>query len=191
MADAVQETFARALQSLDELRSPDRFRPWLLAIGRHIAVDQLRANGRERYLDDEAAGALASSDRSPDETAELRELARLVARGVVALSPRDATVVALVTHLGLGPAEVASALGVSVGTAKVIVHRARRRLRNALALDLMVRSPHLACGEFRALVGAEAHIAAARHIQACASCLGAARDEVHLFSASSTSAAPD
>src|SRR5271167_3900978 len=38
-ADAVQDTFTRALQHLDDLREPDRFRPWLLAIARHAATD--------------------------------------------------------------------------------------------------------------------------------------------------------
>jgi RNA polymerase sigma-70 factor (ECF subfamily) len=183
VADAVQETFARALQNLHELRSPERVRSWLVAIGRHLAVDALRAKGREQQLDEEAAATLASADRGPDETAELRELAGLVERGVVSLSPRDATAVALVTHLGLGPSEVAVALGVTVGSAKVIVHRARRRLRDALVLELMVQRPHLACPEFRRLIDESAHVAAARHVKVCERCVHAARDEVELFTA--------
>jgi RNA polymerase sigma-70 factor (ECF subfamily) len=179
--DAVQDTFARALQNLARLRSPERFRPWLLAIARHVAIDQQRAQSRERSLGDDAAASLPSPDRGPDEAAELAELARLVEGCVVTLSPRDATAVALVTHLGLTPAEVAVALGVSVGSAKVIVHRARRRLRNALALEFMVRSPQLGCDALRSLLDVDAFVAAARHLQRCPTCFGDARREVGLY----------
>ena len=68
------------------------------------------------------------------------------------LSPRDAAAVTMVTQLGFAPGQVAAALGVTPGAAKVIVHRARRRLRNALALQLMVQQPGLACEEFQKLV---------------------------------------
>jgi len=40
-----------------------------------------------------------------------------------------------VTQLGLGPEEVATALGITAGNAKVILHRTRRRLRTALEAD--------------------------------------------------------
>ena len=65
---------------------------------------------------------------------------------------RDAAAVTMVTQLGFTPAQVADALGVTQGAAKVIVHRARRRLRNALALQLMVKHPSLACDDFQKLI---------------------------------------
>jgi len=40
--------------------------------------------------------------------------------------------VSMVVHLGFGPDEVAAALGISRGNVKVVLHRARRRLRAAL-----------------------------------------------------------
>ena len=131
VSDIVQDTFARALQHLDNLRDTDRFRPWLLSIARHASVDQLRAGKREIALDTEQAEALVSRDATPDDLAELHDLADTVQGCVTGLSQRDATAVAMVTQLGFTPAQVGSALGVSSGAAKVIVHRARRRLRSA------------------------------------------------------------
>ena len=186
-ADVVQDTFTRALQHLPELREPDRFRPWLLSIARHAATDQLRARRRIVTLDDEAEPA--ATGPGPESLAELRELAEQVQGCVSGLSRRDATAVALVTHLGFTPAQVADALGVTQGAAKVIVHRARRRLRHALTLQLLVRQPGLACDEFRRLLG-EDSLAASRHLHDCDACIEAAGAEVVPFGAGAESVAP-
>jgi RNA polymerase sigma factor (sigma-70 family) len=179
-ADAVQDTFARALQHLDDLREPDRFRPWLLAIARHAATDQLRARKRVTALDDCAEEILAANGPGPESVAEVRELVLQVQGCVSGLSKRDAAAVTMVTQLGFSPAQVADALGVSPGAAKVIVHRARRRLRNALALQLMVKQPSLACDEFQKLLDQDP-LAASRHVESCRTCLERAGAEVIAF----------
>jgi len=179
-ADAVQDTFTRALQHLDDLREPDRFRPWLLAIARHAATDQLRARKRVTSLDDSHDELLASTGPGPESVAEVRELADQVQGCVAGLSKRDAAAVTMVTQLGFSPAQVADALGVTPGAAKVIVHRARRRLRNALALQLMVKQPTLACDDFQKLL-ADDPLAAARHIEQCDTCIERAGAEVVPF----------
>jgi RNA polymerase sigma-70 factor (ECF subfamily) len=150
VADVVQEAFTRALARLDTLREADRFRPWLLSIARNAAVDQGRHRQRVVPLSDEAAGALPDRGESPSEVAEARDMVALLGAGVATLSARDVKALSLVSGLGCGPAEVGAALGVTSGAAKVIVHRARRRLRNAISLPALDRSPGL-------LVGAAGH----------------------------------
>jgi len=179
-ADVVQDTFARALQHLPELREPDRFRPWLLAIARHAATDQLRARRRLTTFDENDDDTLASTGPGPESLAELKELAEQVQGCVAGLSKRDATAVAMVTHLGFTPSQVADSLGVTPGAAKVIVHRARRRLRHALTLQLMVRQPTLACDTFRSLLDDDA-VAASKHLEDCQACVDAAGAEVVPF----------
>ena len=179
-ADAVQDTFTRALQHLDDLREPDRFRPWLLAIARHAATDQLRARKRVTSLDESHDELLASTGPGPESVAEVRELADQVQGCVAGLSKRDAAAVTMVTQLGFSPAQVADALGVTPGAAKVIVHRARRRLRNALALQLMVKQPTLACDDFQKLL-TDDPLAAAKHIEQCETCIERAGAEVVPF----------
>src|SRR5947207_7835356 len=166
-ADVVQETFTRALARLDTLRQPDRFRPWLLSIARHAAVDQRRYNTRVTALSDDEADAFLSNHQSPADRAELTDLAGLLEAGVATLPLRDATALSMVTHLGFGPAEVATALGVKVGAAKVIVHRARRRLRDAVALRVLVRAKAEACEAFRRRCDVGDLVAAARHLKTC------------------------
>jgi RNA polymerase sigma-70 factor (ECF subfamily) len=180
IADVVQDTFLRALQHLARLRDPARFRPWLLSIARNATTDQLRARSRTVRLDDEGATGVAAPGPGPDSLAELRELAERVQGCVAGLSKRDATAVAMVTHLGFTPEQVAHALGLTPGAAKVVVHRARRRLRHALVLQVMVRQPDLACPELRTLVEREP-LAAAKHVELCRACIATAAAEVVVF----------
>ena len=138
VADAVQDSFARALQHLDDLREPDRFRPWLLSIVRHAATDQLRARRRLTPLDASHDELLASTRLGPESLAEGRELADHVQGCVAGLS---------------------------------------RRLRNALALRLMVQQPSLACEEFQRLRPTDL-LRAANHVAQCEVCLVRAGAEV-------------
>jgi RNA polymerase sigma-70 factor (ECF subfamily) len=177
VADLVQETFARALERLATLRDPHRFKPWLLAIARNAAVDQRRRRRRLMLTAaDRATREDADPTGQPDEHAEAIELATLVDSCVASLSERDARALAMVTHLGLGPARVAVVLGVTPGAAKVIVHRARARFRSALALAVFGRRGGEGCTEFEALRQAAAP--AGRHVRDCAECWKLARQEV-------------
>jgi len=181
-ADIVQDVFVKALERLDSLREPGRFRPWLLSIARHAVVDRHRSVGRAptSSLDTESAAEPVDGAPSATELAELSELARLVAGCVAGLSARDATAVSMVTHLGLGPTEVALALGVSPDTAKVVVHRARRRLRDAMALELMVRRKGPGCPVFDAL-DIDDVLAMGRHVRSCPACAELVEAEVQLY----------
>jgi DNA-directed RNA polymerase specialized sigma24 family protein len=125
LVDAVQDAFARELQHLADLRESDRFRPWLLAIARHGATDQLRARRRVTALDENAEENLAAGGPRPESVADQ-------VRGcVVRLSRPDAVAVTMVTsRLRIGAP--GGRPGVRQGTAKVIVHRARRSSRPRL-----------------------------------------------------------
>ncbi len=134
--DVVQEAFIRAYRRLDSLNDPEKFRAWLLQIARNTAVDHVRKSIRQRTtsLDEEHAEPIPARDPSPLDLVELSDLAARVDRGFARLSPRDATALALSVHFGFGPAELATALDISEGNAKVVLHRARKRLRAAIDL---------------------------------------------------------
>lgn len=176
-ADAVQEAFARAFERLDTLRDPAAFRPWLLAIARRTAVDHVRASARDAELDDGAAGALPDHEPGPQQWAELEELASLVRGSFARLSQRDATALTLATRFGLSIADLAGALGISPGAAKVALHRARQRLRQGLRLQLVLQRRAGACSELRRLHEAGRLHEAARHLDRCETC-GRAAEEV-------------
>ena len=129
-ADVVQDAFSHAFARLATLRDTDHFRPWLLQSVRNLALDHVRrtARGPNRVELDQQQ---RSTDPGPEDLAELAELVARLADGAVRLSRRDAVALALTVQLGMGPADVALALGVTPNNAKVIVHRARQRLREA------------------------------------------------------------
>ena len=141
--DLVQETFARAFQRLASLNEPARFRAWLLQIARHAAIDHRRRASRvaQVSVDEPDRPQLPSTEPSPDELAELAELAGRLQNGFARLSSRDATALSLAVHFGFGPAELATALETTPTNAKVILHRARRRLRKAAGLETADTDP--------------------------------------------------
>lgn len=171
--DVVQDVFARALESLDRLDDASRFRPWLMAIARHTAIDARRRLARSPVS---VAGAgeeppEASGGVEPEALAELGDLASLVWGAVAGLSKRDAQTMALVS-LGFGIADVAVALGLNHNAAKVAVHRARERARAALLQEVLVRRQAPSCPELD--LSADV-VVVARHLRTCAACRAAAR----------------
>jgi RNA polymerase sigma-70 factor (ECF subfamily) len=168
--DIVQEVFTRALEQLPTLRQSDRFSSWLLAIARHAAIDSRRARVRSPQLVDTDDVDLDAGEPGPAELAELAELADVVRSCVVGLSARDTAAVVMVTYLGFTTAEVATALGLSYGAAKVAVHRARSRLRRALSVQVLVRQAFPACSAFEQCVHVGDLVGAARHTDGCGIC---------------------
>jgi RNA polymerase sigma factor (sigma-70 family) len=178
LVDLVQDAFARALEALPSLRDAALFRPWLLSIARRTAIDTRRVRWREQPLDDSLAEGLTDRATRPDDVVELRELAGLVRGMVAGLSRRDAAAVRLVVDLGFAPEELGPALGVTSGAARVVLHRARRRLRDALVLELLVRRQIDGCPDLAPLHDKGDLVAAAHHVRRCSSCRDAARREV-------------
>ncbi|HSL59018.1 MAG TPA: sigma-70 family RNA polymerase sigma factor [Acidimicrobiales bacterium] len=133
VADIVQDTFVLAWTRLGSLRDPERFRAWLLQITRHAVIDHSRTVRRRPALDsddDLTLDLTVSDDPGPDDLVELAELASRVQGALDGLSRRDVVAVTLAAQFGFGPAEIGEALHITPNNAKVVLHRARRRLRS-------------------------------------------------------------
>ena len=174
-ADVMQEVYLRALQRLDTLDDPTRFKSWLYAIARNAGLDHLRKAKRRPLPPPNEIDHIdqVESDPGPEDLAEVRELAEQVQLGAARLSARDTTLLAMVTTLGFTPTDVAGALGMSHTAAKVAVHRARQRLRNAMLLEsTMPRSAVTGdrCEELGEVIATGNLIDAALHARSCARC---------------------
>jgi RNA polymerase sigma-70 factor (ECF subfamily) len=128
--DFTQETFIRAFDRLGTFRGESRLSTWLHAIATTVALNGLRKVKRFRTRETvlEAADAVASTARSaePDLKTRLRD-------AIDALPRKYRAVVVMHDVEGYTHEEIASALGVEVGTSKAQLSRARAKLRAALS----------------------------------------------------------
>src|SRR5689334_24678918 len=116
--DAVQEAMSRAWSRIHQLREPDAFRSWFLA----IVANQCRAVRRSPWW-----LVLRGDDRPERQAAPEPDdvVGRLDLRaGLRRLSPDDRAALLLFYGLDLPMEEVAAALGVSRAAAKGRVFRA-------------------------------------------------------------------
>ncbi|HEY6548133.1 MAG TPA: sigma-70 family RNA polymerase sigma factor [Vicinamibacteria bacterium] len=140
--DAVQEAFTSALQALDNFRGDSRLGTWLHRIVYTKAVDLLRKRRLEDPLDQDTAelgpeddrlAHSASWSRPPDALLASAEAGRAIEEALAVLTPRERAVFELRDGQERTTDETAEALGLRPGAVRVHLHRARLRLRAALA----------------------------------------------------------
>jgi RNA polymerase sigma factor (sigma-70 family) len=131
--DITQEVFVRVFRSLDSYR-PGTFEGWLHRITTNLFLDTVRRKQRQRTdaLAEDAADRLPGSDPGPERAYEFRNLADDVQDALDALSPDFRAAVVLSDIEGLTYEEIATTLGVKLGTVRSRIHRGRAQLRRAL-----------------------------------------------------------
>lgn len=127
--DAVQEALIRAWRDLPKLRDPDRFEAWLRRLTVNACLDQVRRR-RRRLIEVELMPIHTPATSDGSDAHADRELVDRVLRN---LDDRGRAIVVLHYYLGMPLTEVASTLGIPVGTVKSRLHRALGEMR--LALD--------------------------------------------------------
>jgi RNA polymerase sigma-70 factor (ECF subfamily) len=125
--DVVGDTFLVAWRKLASV--PAQPLPWLLAVARNVVRERYREEARQASLAvelrawvDEAAADVA--DGVAERAAVLAALARL--------REDDRELLTLIAWHNLSPRDAARVIGCSAATFYVRLHRARRRLRDAL-----------------------------------------------------------
>lgn len=129
--DLVQETLVRAWQHPEALRAEnfDSVRPWLLTVGRRLAIDARRAR---QARPPEVGDAVLENARVISDHAERAAATLDVREAVKTLTPEHREVLVLVYFQGASVAEAATALGIPPGTVKSRAFYALRALRRVL-----------------------------------------------------------
>jgi RNA polymerase sigma factor (sigma-70 family) len=129
--DVVAETFAIAWRRRTDLPAdPQDVRPWLFGIARRCLANVVRSTDRASRLGARLADSFADAGvPDPSTLHENRAESRLVREALDQLSPEDRELVTLIAWEGLTPAQAATVPGLSAGTARVRLHRARTKLR--------------------------------------------------------------
>lgn len=131
--DLAQETFVRVFRSLHTYQ-PGTFEGWLHRITTNLFLDQARRRSRLRMdaMTDEARVPSDWQD-DPDRRFHHANLDTDVQRALDALPPKYRAAVVLCDIEGLSYEEVATTLGVKLGTVQSRIHRGRAALREQLA----------------------------------------------------------
>ena len=132
--DVTQDTFAKVSQALPQFREDSSVSTWIYRIATNAAYDRLRtrsSHGAHGVPIDELQ---AVEDKGPgaDQRLARREMNACIDDYVARLPASYRSVVILSEHEGLTNKEIADALGVTLDTVKIRLHRARARLRKDL-----------------------------------------------------------
>jgi len=133
--DVTSEVFMKALRSLhryDAGRASPR--TWLLRIARNAVTDHLRSLKRKGslHVSLDRVPDLVSDVPSQDERVLREERIQTILNGASTLRKPDQEILSLRYGAGLGNQEIADALGISGNAVAVRLHRALKRLKDAV-----------------------------------------------------------
>lgn len=121
--DLTSEAFLRAWSSAGPIREPT-VKAYLFTIVRNLYLSEMRRSSRHVELTDSFAVDAPSIERRLDRQAALAG----VVQSLRSLPDLDRAAMLMRTHQSMPYEQIATALGISVSSAKVKVHRARLRL---------------------------------------------------------------
>ncbi|ACA99957.1 MULTISPECIES: sigma-70 family RNA polymerase sigma factor [Cyanophyceae] len=141
-SDLSQEVWIRVYRNLQRLNDPQKFKGWLSRIITNLFYDELRKRKRVRRplsldnpfqtQDGEVAWDVASDDPSPDDDLATQEFYEHLREAIAELPEVFRTTIVLREIEGLAYEEIAEITGVSLGTVKSRIARARAKLQEML-----------------------------------------------------------
>ena len=139
--DLTQDVFLQAHRRLGALRDPDAVVSWLYRIATHVCYDRFRKASRQPTTEPLQAGDWAGASSRGDIADQLRldraleqaDMSACVRRYIEDLSTDYQQVIFLHDLEELPNPEIARMLGVSLDAVKIRLHRARRKLQDALS----------------------------------------------------------
>jgi RNA polymerase sigma-70 factor, ECF subfamily len=135
--EVAQDAFVRAFAHLDAYDDRRPFYPWLATIAVRLAQNWLTQRARTMSREGQALAAVPGAGVSGDPLGALvaDEDSRRLWRRVAALPSGERTAAILYYRQEMSVRDVGRALGVTSGTVKTFLFRARQRLRAAVAAE--------------------------------------------------------
>jgi len=138
--DLAQEAFLRAYQSLSGFKGESGFGPWLYRLTSNVCIDHLRREKRREkssltYLDESGAQVemeVPDERFMPEAIFERQQVQASIQRGLGTLTTEHRAILVLREINGLSYDEIGEALGLSAGTVKSRISRARLALSKFL-----------------------------------------------------------
>jgi RNA polymerase sigma factor (sigma-70 family) len=143
--DTLQEVFLKMVSKWNGRLRPGAVQDWgafLRVTASRCALDMLRRKARRKRTTDRLSEeAELAAEENPRHLANRREEAKLLRQALSSLPKRDARIFALRYFEDLPYAEIGEQMNVSVSQVGVILHRARKRLREILEPMVVPASP--------------------------------------------------
>jgi RNA polymerase sigma factor (sigma-70 family) len=127
-ADVVAETYLVAWRRLEDVPPGEQARPWMFGVARRVLANHYRGERRRLALADRLRDSLHQSLPGSEPHGP-----SLVEEAIARLGEDDRELLRLVAWEELAREEIAVAMGLSRGAVRVRLHRARARLREAMA----------------------------------------------------------
>jgi RNA polymerase sigma-70 factor (ECF subfamily) len=138
--DVSQEALLKAYRKIAFWQPTGGFLPWLLRLTANQAIDQLRRKRRrhterldEAFMPATEGAAVEPTVTGTENAVRAREIDGRVRAALVVLSPTQRTVFVLRHYEGLALADIAAHLGCTVGSVKVHLFRALKKLQKELS----------------------------------------------------------
>lgn len=139
-ADVCQEVFLLLLRKLRSFRGEAKFSTWLYRVSMNACHDYARRSRRHLSLSESPGEEMPEMEQrlpdegldSPEKSMEREEVRNKVQEAITRLPPKFKEVVYLHDIGGFDYKEVAKILGISLGTVKSRLNRARNRLAREL-----------------------------------------------------------
>lgn len=138
--DVVQEVAQAAVESIDSYDLAKPFGPWILGVARFKVIDHLRKHGKDRHVfDSESVDRLAGAYAKHDD--QLDDMKAALSDCMQSLSKRERQALDLRYVDEAKPAQVAQAMSINTGTARVLLHRIRQALAKCVERKIADRNP--------------------------------------------------
>ncbi|MEB3230417.1 MAG: sigma-70 family RNA polymerase sigma factor [Leptolyngbyaceae bacterium] len=141
-ADLIQEVWIRVYRNIKRLQEPEKFKGWLTRIATNLFYDELRKRKRIKSPlsldapiqahDGEINWELPSGEPEPAQELMTEEFYAQLQAAIADLPETFRTTIVLREIEGLSYEEIAEITGVSLGTVKSRIARARQRLQSQL-----------------------------------------------------------
>ena len=131
--DLLQETLLRIARGLPEFEGRASVKNWAYRIATNAAIDFLRRSSRVTLIEfDASSSEEPGSDHDDEDTIILDEMNHCVREVIDGLPPQYRAALVLHQLQGKTAIEAAEILEISLANAKMRIHRAKARLREAL-----------------------------------------------------------
>ncbi|NLT12937.1 MAG: sigma-70 family RNA polymerase sigma factor [Clostridiales bacterium] len=134
--DISQEAFIKAFTGLKNFRGESRFSVWLYRLTYNLSIDLIRKNQRNQftsltYIDDSGDYSdyeIPDLSGEPENEIERKELREAISKGIDELPEKHREILIMREITGMSYDDIAKTLGLSEGTVKSRLSRARQGL---------------------------------------------------------------